>query len=590
MRRCLLFISWIWLPVNLLFPSIRRLPVFISDNHAGSFYFLAQTLDWRKDYRLLLIDRHPDTSSIPGSDSIREKLSERNAAPQLSSVLNRWRTNGSIQCYNWIEPLMPAPVKELVWIKPAPASLFHTHEYAEIRAQLDGLQDVFPRRNGLLSSRVRVQPSARLRRLMRETAPTVASIDLDYFTGLPEALQKKEINGILDVLLSSDSLEALTIAVSSPYLQSSEEAEKLLGSILLPLTLTYNCEIELDLFGNYGPDRSEKAEEYYRSRKSLPAFDPAKCGTAFRSLLVQRQKRLNVDTHPREWEQLLSGWEKELPLPRRVCSIDGKQQNPLMISVNQNQKLKLQTSGDNVRWFLEKPLSDCVNLTDDRSFFAKNSPGYLRYREEELVFLRNHPVLSNEDIREVLKSSGGIGTCRIFPAIEGHAGLIRGQTLSLSVSSNEGLNGSLEELFGLPYVLGMNSFHFDRRQGPDTLLGADCAGFLIYAKRRQGIPVPYGNPIQLLPWLKEKSSLDGRNDTELIRQLEKVTFCDEEMRKGIVLHLGGHVALLYRDLPPYGKLGANDLAAHHLGRCPEVIAVSELLRRKRNLRVMVFKE
>ena len=50
------------------------LPVYLEESHAGSFYFLAQTLPLNEPHTLVLFDAHSDASAIPKSDGIREAI------------------------------------------------------------------------------------------------------------------------------------------------------------------------------------------------------------------------------------------------------------------------------------------------------------------------------------------------------------------------------------------------------------------------------------------------------------------------------------------------------------------------------------
>src|SRR2546423_8354898 len=54
------------------------LPIYIEDNHAGTFYWLAQNIDLDQSYTLILFDAHSDASGIFDSDKIRDAL--RNVA------------------------------------------------------------------------------------------------------------------------------------------------------------------------------------------------------------------------------------------------------------------------------------------------------------------------------------------------------------------------------------------------------------------------------------------------------------------------------------------------------------------------------
>ena len=52
------------------------LPIYIEDNHAGTFYWLAQNIDLDQSYTLVLFDAHSDASGIFDSDKIRLRASK----------------------------------------------------------------------------------------------------------------------------------------------------------------------------------------------------------------------------------------------------------------------------------------------------------------------------------------------------------------------------------------------------------------------------------------------------------------------------------------------------------------------------------
>src|SRR5437870_7429568 len=102
------------------------LPVYIEDNHAGTFYWLAQNIDLEQSYTLILFDAHSDASGIFDSDKIRDALRNVASSEARQELLDRWRSKGTVQCFNWIEPLMPAPIKKVIWVpgeKLAPAEI-----------------------------------------------------------------------------------------------------------------------------------------------------------------------------------------------------------------------------------------------------------------------------------------------------------------------------------------------------------------------------------------------------------------------------------------------------------------------------------
>src|SRR6266498_1449250 len=103
----------------------KVLPVYIEDNHAGTFYWLAQNLDLDHACTLILFDAHSDASGIFDSDKIRDTLRNVASPNDRRTLLDRWRHTGAVQCFNWIEPLMPAPIAGVIWV---PAEKLSTSE------------------------------------------------------------------------------------------------------------------------------------------------------------------------------------------------------------------------------------------------------------------------------------------------------------------------------------------------------------------------------------------------------------------------------------------------------------------------------
>src|SRR5262245_18994456 len=94
----------------------RRLPIYIEDNHAGTFYWLAQHIDLDQPYTLIHFDAHSDASAIFDSDNLRTALRKVASMDERSALLDQLRQTGRVQCVNWIEPLMPAPIAKVIWV------------------------------------------------------------------------------------------------------------------------------------------------------------------------------------------------------------------------------------------------------------------------------------------------------------------------------------------------------------------------------------------------------------------------------------------------------------------------------------------
>jgi hypothetical protein len=94
------------------------LPVYIEDSHAGTFYWIVQNLPLNREHQLALIDAHSDASEILHSDSIRQEVLRATTEGKMEELVAAWRAQGQIQCFNWIEPLIPNPISK-VWWTPA---------------------------------------------------------------------------------------------------------------------------------------------------------------------------------------------------------------------------------------------------------------------------------------------------------------------------------------------------------------------------------------------------------------------------------------------------------------------------------------
>src|SRR5205809_7112386 len=86
------------------------LPVYIEDNHAGTFYCLAQHNDIDQACTLVLFDAHSDASGIFDSDKIRDAPRHVVSTQSRRTLLEPWRSNAGVQSSNWIPPLMPPPI------------------------------------------------------------------------------------------------------------------------------------------------------------------------------------------------------------------------------------------------------------------------------------------------------------------------------------------------------------------------------------------------------------------------------------------------------------------------------------------------
>ena len=120
----------------------------------------------------------------------------------------------------------------------------------------------------------------------------------------------------------------------------------------------------------------------------------------------------------------------------------------------------------------------------------------------------------------------------------------------------------------MPYVFGIAGVAEGDLSGVETGWGSDCANLMIHAWRRNGVPLGWGDPGRLRDQLATKA--------EEVRITDGVKISAGELEKGIAIDFGQHVAALWEDREPFGVLGGNDLALHHLGGLPEILPLAEL--------------
>src|SRR4029079_9185449 len=178
------------------------LPIYIEDNHAGTFYWLAQNIDLDQPCTLILFDAHSDASGIFDSDKIRYALRNVASTQDRQTLLDRWRRKGAVQCFNWIEPLMPAPIEKVIWV---PAEKLSASQVQEDRdratALLDGHLEAAPRKSGSFREAYVVSDFENLKKEIEHTERLIVTIDLDYFAGLAAAEREQAFTRIWNFVI-----------------------------------------------------------------------------------------------------------------------------------------------------------------------------------------------------------------------------------------------------------------------------------------------------------------------------------------------------------------------------------------------------
>ena len=576
--------NWRWLAVALFAAATRwtataapiTLPIYIEDNHAGSFYWLADHLDLDEEYTLIHFDAHTDASGIFDSDQIRERLRRVGSLEERHQLLERWRAKGAIQCYNWIEPLMPAPISRVLWVRRGG----RTGDEREAREQLDGHLEAAPRTAGSFRDRYHAVELDRLRSQLTDQRPVIVTIDLDYFADVPANGVTAEFERVWKFVAECRNLRAITIAISRPYLKSAGQADEILRLALAASLSLPTASIVFEPFAVTGADRSLRAMELQKRKEEIPAFQLAAASEKLRGLLLANRERIAVRTQTEKWEQKLEAWKNETPTV--ALTVKGHQPSTdgvWRVAAAEETEIELKTEAAvrQIEWIALTPEYPRCNLATDRgegTEFAIGAPPRPRWKEMKLAGKDKMLRLGS------VEKARAFGAMRLKARVEIEGRVRETPAIEVRRFEGTGFRAALTEQFGLPYLFGSGELRAHDQTGPETGFGADCANFVVYALRRQGYAVPWSNPKQLKKYLEPV--------TERIRPGES-PIDEEQIAAGLIVHLGSHVAAVMEDRPPLGVLDANDRVAHQLEGVPEILSLGQLLASRKLERFDLFR-
>jgi poly-gamma-glutamate capsule biosynthesis protein CapA/YwtB (metallophosphatase superfamily) len=544
------------------------LPIYIEDNHAGSFYWLAEHLDLDEEYTLVHFDAHSDASQIFDSDKIRERLRRVGSLEERRQLLERWRAAGAIQCFNWIEPLMPAPISRVIWVHdPSNA------ERKEALEQVDGHLEAAPRAAGSFRKLYEVVRFDRLRSRLKENGPVIVTIDLDYFAEMSVNRRAAEFERVWKFVTECRNLRAVTIAISRPYLKSDEQANDLLRLALEASFSLPTAKVQLEPFATVANDRSLRAREFQKRGENVPAFTLAAAPEELRALLLANRDRLAVQSESAAWEKQLADWENGTPKVRlAVKDHEPSTDNVWRVPASDAAEIQLETEPwdaavERIEWIAIAPQYVRCNLTANRADeigFASGAPPRPRWREIRLAGTGRTLSLGAGSRATATEE---FGSMRVKARVE-IGGHVR-ETLPIEIRrfADAGFRAAITEQFGLPYLFGSGELVDGDETGPETRFGADCANFVVYALRRQGRPVPWSNPKQLRKYLEPVAQNIRPGDAKI---------SDADIAGGLLVHFGNHVAAVMEDRPPLGVLDRGDLVAHQLEGVPEILSLGQL--------------
>src|SRR5262245_4777389 len=249
--------------------AANGLPIYIEDNHAATFYWLAQNIDLDQSYTLVLFDAHSDASGIFDSDKIRYALRNVASTQDRQTLLDRWRSKGTVQCFNWIEPLLPAPIEKIIWVPAEKLSPSQIREHRqEATGFLDGHLEAAPRKSGSLEEAYVVSDFQHLEKEIDPNQQLIVTIDLDYFAGVAEAEREQAFARIWNFVIGRPNLRAITFAISRPYLKSESDADGLLKLALTSALSLPTAHIEFEPFLNVANDHSNQDRKSTRLNSS----------------------------------------------------------------------------------------------------------------------------------------------------------------------------------------------------------------------------------------------------------------------------------------------------------------------------------
>jgi hypothetical protein len=566
---CSLLVRSVCVLIGLATPEglARTLPVFLSDNHAETFGWITRRFDPDTPHHLVLVDAHSDASAAERSEEIREGLRRVPSLQAREANVTRWRNQGRVQAFNWIEPLMPRPLEHIHWLAAPQLSAPQREElHAEAISLLDGRSEVEPRSSGSFAGRWTTVDLAGFKQLKPSGRPVILAIDLDFFAGMEPGLRESSFETIWRHAMDWPDLAGVAFAVSRPWLKSDEEADALVALACGAVMRTRGAVMEIDASLDDRPDDSKLRSE---TKAALVRWDVLPASTMLRARLLQLRDRLEMVDRRCDWEPILDSWENEaakvvMQPERGEIDCDGVWR----FSDHDAPVIRLTPppgATGRVRWFALEPSRSAYDLLPHTGLgksFAE-SPARWIYDTRRSLGDSGDFALSPEKWRP-----GGPGRVRLEAELETGEGWIPVQPIEVRLAAGNGFRAAISECFHMPYVFGIAAVEEKDLSGVETGWGADCSNLLIHAWRRNGIPLAWGDP--------------GRMRIQLATKAENVTLADavpiapDEIETGIAIDFGKHVAAIWEDRDPIGKLSVNDRVVHHLGGFPEVVELAAL--------------
>jgi hypothetical protein len=550
--------------------AVQELPVFLADNHAETFGWIARTFDPDEACTLVLVDAHSDASAVERSEEVREGLRRVPSDDARAANVEAWRKAGRVQAFNWIEPLMPRPLDRVLWLAATKLDAAGRRAAtAEAEAQLDGRLEVEPRSAGSFATRWETRDLAGYAAWQAGGQPVILAVDLDFFAGMKPEDRERHFEAIWMRAMDWPGLEGVAFAVSRPWLVDDDEADALVSLAVDAVRRTRGARLEIDASLDDRPDDSRKAAEWAVRGSAVPRWDLGRSSPALRVHLAGLGNRLTIRDRgidrtavPQAW----SGLYGIAAVRPAAGEIDCDQ--VWRHARGEEPVLRVEAprgATGRVRWFVLEPAriaSDLLPGTGLGKAFSKSPARWIYEKRRSLGVTEDFQLAP-----EAWAGESG-GRFRIEAEYETEHGWLPAPPAELRIRTQGGFRGALSECGGMPYVFGIAGVAEGDLSGVETGWGSDCANLLIHAWRRNGIPLAWGDPGRLRDQLATKA--------ETVRVADGVEISAGELERGIAIDFGQHVAALWEDRAPLGVLGGNDLALHHLGGLPEILPLAEL--------------
>jgi hypothetical protein len=515
----------------------------------------------------VLVDAHSDASTAERSEEIREGLRRVPSAQARKENVMQWRGQGRIQAFNWIEPLMPRPLDHVCWLAaPQPTETQRAPLHTQATSLLDGRLEVEPRSAGSFAGRWTTLDLTGFMRMNLGPDPVILAIDLDFFAGMEPNRREQTFEAIWRQAMAWPRLAGVAFAVSRPWLVDDAEADALLALACGAVSRTHGALLEIDASWDDRPDDSKRRTE---SATPLPRWDAAQVSDTLRVQWLLMRGRLEIVDRKRDWTSILDAWGAAPSVgtmhpDRGEIDCDGVWRFPYHDAPVLRLEPPAGATG-RVRWFALEPAAAAYDLLPEtglgKSF--SESPGRWIYETRRSLGVTADFALPAEKWRP-----DGPGRVRVAAEVETTRGWLPVAPIELRLAHGRGFRGALSECFRMPYVFGIAGVAEHDLTGVETGWGSDCSNFLIHAWRRNGKPLAWGDP--------------GRLRAQLAALAENITLADAphlnavEIEQGIAIDFGRHVAAVWEDREPVGKLGGNDLVVHHLGGIPEIADLAYL--------------